>query len=65
METLRIERFLRRLSQERVAREAGLTQSTFSRIETGKREAKAEEKAAIAEALGLTAADLWAQEARP
>jgi transcriptional regulator with XRE-family HTH domain len=66
METLRFERFLKRISQEKLAKEAGLTQSTVSRIERGLRPVKPEEKKVIARALGLSVGDLFpSQEAQP
>jgi transcriptional regulator with XRE-family HTH domain len=53
LSAIRLERFLKGLSQTALGAEAGLHQRTLSRIENGVRPAKPGERAAIAKALGL------------
>jgi transcriptional regulator with XRE-family HTH domain len=65
-ELFRLERFLRKVTQDEISKETGLPQSTISRIERGLRPAKPEEREALARALGLSPADLFpTQEAQP
>jgi transcriptional regulator with XRE-family HTH domain len=65
-ELLRLEKFLRKVTQAKISRATGLSQSTISRIERGLRPVKPEERAAIARVLGLSPADLFPdQEPQP
>jgi transcriptional regulator with XRE-family HTH domain len=59
---LKLERFLIDMPQTQLAKLTGMTQITISRIETGARQAKPEEKVAIAQALNVSVADLWPEE---
>ncbi len=58
-ESLRLERFIQKVSQVKLGVLTGLGQHTISRIETGKRAAKPREKEKIAKALGVKLSDLW------
>ncbi len=53
MNSLKLHRLLRELSQEALARRAGLSQGTYSRIERQVRSASIEERSRIAKALGV------------
>lgn len=55
---LRSERFERGLSQERIAEDAGVAQSTWSRAERGKPIAPGEAQK-IAEFLGRRVSEIW------
>jgi transcriptional regulator with XRE-family HTH domain len=61
-EILRLERFLRKVTQVEMVKRTRIPQSTFSRIERGLRPVKPEERAAIARALGMPPEDLFPQE---
>ena len=56
---LRLKRFMQGLSQVELSKLSGVGQVTLSRIELGVRQAKPEEKVAIAKALKLRVADLF------
>ena len=65
-EVLRLERFLKKVTQAKISKATGIPQATLSRIERGERAAKPAEQKAIARALGLSPGDLFpAQEAQP
>lgn len=54
MNALKLNRILRGLSQDALARASGVSQSTYSRIERGARRPRPEERVRIASALGST-----------
>ena len=58
-EILRLERFLRKITQTEISKKTQIPQSTLSRIERGERAAKPAEQKAIAWVLGLPPADLF------
>jgi transcriptional regulator with XRE-family HTH domain len=58
-ELLRLEKFLRKITQAQISRATGLSQPTLSRIERGLRPVTPDEQLAIARVLGVPAADLF------
>ena len=57
--TLRVRRAERGLSQIDLARAAGLERNRYWTIEKGYSQPRAEERAALASALGITEAEIW------